>query len=131
MTNELIKLTWVATLTGLLWIPYILNRLIVGKGVLHEIGYPDTPTPLSPWAERLKRAHANAVENLVVFAALVLVAHGVGVHTQGTILAATIYFWARVIHMLSYLFAIPWTRTIAFTVGWRCQMVFAWALVAR
>jgi uncharacterized MAPEG superfamily protein len=131
MTNELTNLTWVATLTGLLWIPYILNRLLVGKGLLHEIGYPDEPTRLSPWADRLKRAHANAVENLVVFAALVLVAQAAGVHTQGTALAATIYFWARVAHMVSYLFAIPWVRTFAFTIGWGCQMAFAWALVSR
>jgi uncharacterized MAPEG superfamily protein len=129
MTNELNILTWVATFTGLLWVPYILNRLMVGKGVVHEVGYPDEPTVLSPWGERLKKAHANAVENLVVFAALVLVAQARGVHSPATLWAANIYLWARVAHALSYVFAIPWTRTIAFTVGWGCQMVIAWALL--
>jgi uncharacterized MAPEG superfamily protein len=131
MTNELTNLTWVATFTALLWVPYILNRLVVGKGVLHEVGYPEEPTVLSKWGQRLKRAHLNAVENLVVFAPLVLVAHVAGVHTHATVLAASIYLWARVAHAVSYAFAIPWVRTIAFSVGWGCQMVFAWALVCR
>jgi uncharacterized MAPEG superfamily protein len=129
MTPELTSLTYVATLTGLLWVPYVLDRITVGKGVLHEVGNPDTPTVLSPWADRLKRAHANAVENLVVFAALVLIANAAGVRTPATALAATIYLWARVGHAVSYVFGIPWVRTITFGVGWGCQMLFAWALL--
>ena len=131
MTTELTYLALVTTLTGLLWIPYILNRLAVGKGVLHEVGYPDEATRLSPWADRLKRAHNNAVENLVVFAPLVLVAHVLDAHTPATALAAMIYLAARAAHAGAYTFAIPWVRTIAFAVGWGCQMVFAWALIAR
>jgi uncharacterized MAPEG superfamily protein len=129
MTHELTYLTWVTTLTALLWAPYILNRIVVGKGVLHEVGYPDEPTVLSPWAERLKRAHHNAVENLVVFAPLVLIAHVVGARGDATWWAATIYFWARVAHVLSYTFAIPWVRTLSFVVGWGCQMAFAWTIL--
>lgn len=131
MTTELTYLALATTFTGLLWMPYILNRVAVGKGVIHEIGYPDEPTRLSPWAARLKRAHENAVENLVVFAPLVLVAHAFGVSTHATVLAAVIYLWARIAHAGSYTFAIPWVRTIAFAVGWGCQMVFAWAILAR
>jgi uncharacterized MAPEG superfamily protein len=131
MTTELTYLALVTTFTGLLWVPYILNRLAVGKGVLHEVGYPDEPTRLSPWADRLKRAHTNAVENLVVFAPLVLATNAASVHTEGTALAAAIYLGARIAHAVSYTLAIPWVRTVAFSVGWGCQMVFAWALLAR
>lgn len=131
MTTELTNLAWVSALTGLLWVPYILNRLAVGKGVLHDVGYPSEATKLSPWAERLKRAHDNAVENFAVFAPLVLVAHAAGVHTQATGLAAAVYLWARVAHAASYTFAVPWVRTIAFTVGWVCQMAFARAVFSR
>ncbi len=131
MTPELMNLTLTAAFTGCLWVPYILNRLAVGNGVLHEIGYPDSPTTLSPWADRLKRAHHNAIENLAVFATLVLTAQALGVHTEATALAATAYFWARVAHALSYTFAIPWVRTLAFSAGWACQMAFAWAIFAR
>jgi len=131
MTTELTYLALVTTFTGLLWIPYILNRITVGKGVLHEVGYPDEETRLSPWAARLKRAHSNAVENLVVFAPLVVIAHATNARTPATALAAMAYLAARVVHAGSYAFAIPWVRTIAFAVGWVCQMVFAWTLLAR
>lgn len=131
MTTEFTCLVWSAAFTGVLWVPYILNRITVGKGVFHEVGYPDVLTTLSPWAERLKRAHYNAVENLVVFAPLVVVAHITGANSRATALAAAIYLGARVAHALAYTFAIPWVRTIAFTIGWACQMTFAWALLSR
>src|SRR5262245_57602631 len=111
MTTELTYLALVTTFSGLLWMPYILNRVTVGKGVLHEIGYPDEPTRLSPWAARLKRAHENSTENLVLFAPLVLVAHAVGARTEATATAAAIYLYARLAHAGSYTFAVPWVRT--------------------
>ena len=69
----------------------------------------------------MKKAHYNSVENLVVFAALVLVANAAGVSNDTTVLAAQVYFWARVVHLLAYTLAIPWVRTLAFAVGFVCQ----------
>ena len=66
MTTELTYLTWVTTLTALIWIPYILNMIMV-RGLVDAVGYPEDPAPLSPWAASMKAAHSNAVENLVVF----------------------------------------------------------------
>ena len=61
-----------------MWIPYILN--VIGRNKLSDaVGYPATPLAMSPWAERLKKAHYNAIENLAPFAAIVLVAHAVGI----------------------------------------------------
>ena len=131
MTTELTYLTWVIAFTAMLWMPYILNRLLVGKGLLFEVGYPDAPTVMSPWAERLKKAHYNAVENLVVFAPLVIVAHLVGVHSELTKMATMIYLGARVAHALSYTFAIPWIRTFSFVAGWGCQVAFVYALLSH
>lgn len=131
MTPELTYLTWVTAFTAMLWMPYILNRVVVGKGVLFEVGYPETPTVMSPWAERLKKAHYNAVENLVVFAPLVIVAHLVGVHSDLTKMATVVYFGARVAHALSYTFAIPWVRTLSFVAGWACQVAFIYALLTH
>ncbi len=128
MSSELMSLTAVAVFTAVLWVPYILN-LIAVRGIMDAVGYPEDPDPLSPWAAKMKAAHANAVENLVVFAALVLIANAAGVSTDATVLACQVYFWARVVHALSYTFAIPWVRTIAFVVGFGCQMVLALALL--
>ena len=130
MKTELLYLTWVTVLTGLLWVPYILDRLVV-RGLADAVGYPDDPKPQSPWAQRLLKAHANAVENLVVFATLVLLAHALGI-SNGTIAGASVvYFWARVVHALAYTFAVPWLRTLAFTVGFFAQAAIAWQILVR
>ena len=130
MTTELLYLTFVTAFTGLLWVPYILDRLAV-RGLMDAVGYPENPKPQSPWAQRLMKAHVNAVENLVIFAALVLAAHAVGVTNATMATACVVYFWARVVHALAYTFGVPWVRTLAFTVGFVAQAVLAWQILAR
>ena len=130
MKTEVWYLVLVTTFTALLWIPYILDRLMV-RGLMDAVGYPDNPKPQSLWARRLMKAHANAVENLVVFAALVLAAQVAGVSNGAIATAAMVYFWARVVHAVVFTFGIPWLRTISFTVGWICQIVIAWQLLVR
>ena len=128
MTHELQYLALTAAFTALLWVPYILNAVMV-RGLVAAVSYPEVQKPLAPWATRLKAAHYNAVENLVVFAALVLTAHASGVLTDVTLLATTVYFWARVAHAIVYTLAVPWLRTITFTIGWLCCMAIALQLL--
>jgi uncharacterized MAPEG superfamily protein len=122
------SLTWVTTLTAVIWMPYILNTIAV-RGVIDAVGYPDDPKPLAPWAAKMKAAHANAIENLVVFAALVLIANAANVSNETTVLACQIYFWARLVHLLAYTFAIPWVRTLAFVAGFVCQAALILQLI--
>ena len=68
MTPELTMLTWAVVLHLVCWLPYVLNRTTV-RGLMDTVGCPDDPKPLSPWAERAKKAHYNSAENLVAFAA--------------------------------------------------------------
>lgn len=117
MTSELVSLTWVAALSAIMWVPYILNAITV-RGIADAVGYPEDPKPLAPWAERMKKAHYNAVENLVLFATLVLVAHAAGISNETTVLVCKVYFWARVVHFVAYTMGIPWVRTLAFAAGW-------------
>ncbi|NIM69024.1 MAG: MAPEG family protein [Xanthomonadales bacterium] len=128
MTPELTYLALVTALTAVMWVPYILNTIAI-RGVADAVGYPDQPAPLSPWAQKMKAAHYNAVENLVVFATLVLIAHVANVSNQATLMACMVYFWARVVHFLSYSLAIPWVRTLAFVTGFGCQATLAWQLL--
>ncbi len=128
MTTELMYLALVTTLTAIIWIPYVLNRMLV-RGVIDTVGYPVDPKPVALWAVRMQAAHANAVENLVVFATLVLVANAVGAFNSCTAAAAAVYFWARVVHLFAYTFRIPWLRTLAFAFGWLAQMAFAWHIL--
>ena len=130
MKTELQYLVYVTALTGLLWIPYVLDRFATW-GIPDTVGYPDNPKAQSPWARRLMKAHANAVENLVVFAALVLAAHAAGVSNGVTAGAAMLYFWARVVHVVAYTFAMPWVRTLGFVGGFAAQAAIAWQILAR
>ena len=130
MKTELLYLALVTVLTGLLWVPYILDRLAV-RGLIDAVGYPENPKPQSPWAQRLMKAHSNAVENLVVFAPLVLIANAQGVTGPAIGMSAAVYFWARVIHAVSYTFAVPWVRTLAFTAGFLSQACIAWQILAH
>lgn len=130
MNAELMYLVWVTLFTAVLWIPYVLNRIMV-RGIADTVGYPANPKPLAPWAERLKAAHDNAVENLVVFAVLVLAAQLLEISNAVTATAALVYFWARVAHAVVYALGIPWLRTLTFTVGFGAQLAFTWVLLVR
>jgi uncharacterized MAPEG superfamily protein len=130
MKTELLYLVLVTALTGLIWVPYVLDR-IATRGLMDTVGYPESPKPQSAWAQRMMKSHDNAVENLVVFAALVLAAHALGVSNSATAAACVAYFWARVVHVAAYTFAIPWVRTLAFAVGFFAQATIAWQILAK
>lgn len=128
MTTELFYLTLTTLLTGVLWIPYILDRIAV-RGLGDAVGYPDNPKPQSPWAQRLMKAHSNAVENLVIFAVLVLVANVLQISTEATATASMIFFWMRLAHAVAFTFKIPLVRTLSFFISFGAQIVFFWTLL--
>jgi uncharacterized MAPEG superfamily protein len=130
MKTEIQYLVYVTALTGLMWVPYVLDRFVTW-GIGDTVGYPAQPKPQSPWAERLLKAHRNAVENLVVFAALVLAANAVGASGPAVADAAVLYFWSRVVHVLAYTFAVPWLRTLGFLGGFAAQAIVACQILAR
>jgi uncharacterized MAPEG superfamily protein len=108
MSTDLSMLAWTSGLTALLWIPYILAR-IAKYGVMEALTYRADSQPVAAWAD---------VENLAVFAALVLVAHLTGAANDATAAAAVTYFVSRLVHYPVYVANIPFMRTLAFTVGW-------------
>ena len=125
MSKELFWLTMTCILTGLLWVPYLLDRIKV-RGLMGTMANPSPKdTPQAPWAQRLYFAHTNAVDNLVVFAPLVLILDTLGRSTNATILACAIYFWARLAHAIVYALGLPVFRTLAFLVGFAAQAVLA------
>jgi uncharacterized MAPEG superfamily protein len=128
MTRELFWLTLTVILTGLLWIPYILNRIQV-RGLAGAMANPTrNDKPHAEWASRLMFAHDNAVENLVIFAALVLILAQLDYSTKWTALACAVYFWVRVAHVIVYTMGVPVFRTLSFAVGFAAQAVLALAI---
>lgn len=128
MTRELFWLTCTVILTGILWIPYTINRCQV-RGLGGALANPSRgDKPQSEWANRLMFAHDNAVENLVLFAPLVLILNAIDYSSNWTVLACVVYFWSRVAHVIVYALGIPVFRTVAFTVGFLAQAVLALAI---
>lgn len=125
ISAELFYTTLTALLTGLIWMPIIVNRLAeMGPWKALKNPEPDV-RPHADWAYRLSNAHRNAIENLAVFAPLAITVHVLQLGTAGTAMAAAVFFFARVAHAVIYTFGIPLLRTIAFAVGFLCQVVLA------
>jgi len=116
MTPELKYLVWSAVLTFVL-------VLISASGAQLQVGLEklagnreDLPE-ITGWAGRAQRAHLNMLENLILFAILVLVAQAAGVRNGMTLLGAQLFFWGRVAHAVLYVAGIPWARTAAWGVS--------------
>ncbi|HEX5264459.1 MAG TPA: MAPEG family protein, partial [Phenylobacterium sp.] len=118
LTPELHVLVFVAIATLFMWVPYMAARIFT-RGAMRTLSDPlDPSAPPDPrWAERARRAHANAVENLAVFAPVVMIAALVGASTPATILASKVYLGARLVHYAVYVAGIPVLRTLAFAAG--------------
>jgi uncharacterized MAPEG superfamily protein len=130
-TTELYDLALVCSVTVLMWVPYTVARTLT-RGLMPALSNPDPSYRGDPaWAERARRAHANAIENLAVFAPLVLVAAMIGVNTPATAFAAKLYLAARTVHYVVYAAGIPIVRTLAFVVGCGATLVFAAALLGH
>ncbi len=130
MTTDLTYLAYTALLTGALWIPVVVAQ-VVTNGFLQAPNYVDpTPRPVPFWGKRADRTHLNAVESFAPFAALVIVAHLTGKADAMTAFWATSYFWLRVTHAVVYLAAIPYVRTVVFTLGFVCVAGIFWEVIA-
>lgn len=80
-------------------------------GILPLVGNRENLGELPGWTGRALRAHRNMIENLVLFAALVLVAAVAGRTNSTTAFGAQLFFWARLVYAFVYLIGIPWLRT--------------------
>jgi uncharacterized MAPEG superfamily protein len=131
MTTELTYLLYTTLLTGVLWIPVVIGY-VTSRGLLKPIDYKVAPISALPdWVNRANRAHLNAVENFAPFAAVVLIAHVVGISNSVTLNAAAIFFYARAAHAVLHVFGVSWlmARTIIFTVAWCAFIAFALQLL--
>ena len=129
MTTDLWYLAFTAMLTAALWIPYIACQVMT-NGLLAPENYVDpTPRPVPLWGQRAHRAYLNAVECFAPFAALVIVAHIAGKADAMTAFWATCYFWLRLIHAVVFWLAIPFVRTLVFTLGFVAIVGIFWELI--
>ena len=116
MTPELQYLVWSVVLTLVQLIVAILLVVPVA-GLPTLAGNRETMPEIGGAAGRARRAHANMLENLVLFAGLVLTAHAAGVSNANTVLGAQLFFWGRVAYAAIYVVGVPWVRTLAWLVS--------------
>jgi uncharacterized MAPEG superfamily protein len=108
---ELVWLLWAVALT-------LVQMLLAVGGATLQVGLPalagnrEGLAPCTGWAGRAQRAHRNMLENLVLFAALVLIAVVSDRTNATTLLGAQLFFWARLVYAGVYLAGIPWLRTL-------------------
>jgi len=86
-------------------------------GLTTLAGNRDDVPPFGGFAGRARRAHLNMIENMVLFAALVLIAAVANKANATTALGALIFFWARLAYAVIYLLGVPWLRTVAWFVS--------------
>ena len=88
--------------------------------------------PVFPhWVVRLKRSHANLLENLPSFIGVVLIAHLVGAHDDYTVYAAWAFVVLRVAFAVIYTLGITFLslRTLAYFCSLGAIAVIAWRAV--
>ncbi len=116
MTTELTMLLF----STLLFFAIIMVQALMAisqNGLPAQLGNRDgLPSP-SPVRDRLQRLTANMQENLVMFTAIVLTAHGAGVSNEGTVLGASMFFYARAAHAVIYGFGLPYIRPFVWAIA--------------
>ena len=128
MLDSLQSLNLVCLFTAFMWMSYIpavfysngTSAKLYLDGVWKKMQYDDEKilrVPSPAWAIRAQAAHKNAVENLVIFAPLVILCHIKGV---GADMPAFVYLLARLVHFAGQIIGpnLPAVRTLAFAVGW-------------
>jgi uncharacterized MAPEG superfamily protein len=106
-------LTWLMLMTAsaLRW------RWWTPRGFSRAIGNRDEAAESSPAAGRADRAARNMLENLVLFASLLLTAHAGGAGEARVELGSQLFFWARVAYFPVYVLGIPYLRTAIWSLG--------------
>lgn len=116
MSIELKLLVWSVALA-------FVQCLVAVTGAYLQVGLPtlagnrEKMPAMLGWAGRAERAHRNMLQSLVLFTALVLVAHAVGRLNGTTALGAQLFFWARLAYAGVYLAGLPWVRTAVWGVS--------------
>lgn len=114
---ELTYLAWSALLCVVMAVPYA-TALTLKLGLPRMAGNrDDVPDMPEGWIGRAKRAHRNMVENLIPFAALVLVAAATNKLGGLAATGALLFFWGRLAYWIIYLAGIAYARTAAWAVS--------------
>jgi uncharacterized MAPEG superfamily protein len=112
MTVEFQLLIWSLGLTFVQMLVALLGTILY-LGLPKVAGNRERIPELPGWPGRARRAHRNMIENMVLFAPLIVLADIAGRDNAMTQLGAQLFFWARLASAVIYLIGIPYLRTLA------------------
>ena len=127
---ELQALIWVAFLAVILPVVQIFMsiRRFGGSAIRsNRDSYPKAAGVLG----RVGRAHANTIESLAPFAAVILADQVLHVSNAWTVASAALYVAARYVHSVCYLTGVTIVRSSAFYAGVIGTIVAGWQLLFR
>ena len=116
MKPEMMLLVWAVLLT-------VVQAVVAVQGAMMQVGLAtlmgnrEGIPEIRGWGGRAARAHRNMLENLVLFAALVLAAMIAGKTNNMTLLGAQIFLYARIAYAVVYITGLPWIRTAVWAVS--------------
>ncbi len=118
MSVELSMLMWSGVLLLVLIVTSVIANLM-SMGLGWGFGNHDETAAPAAWGARAKRAYMNLMENLVIFAAVLLPVSLAGISNDMTVLGAQIFLIARIVHGLVYVAGITLLaiRTLAYFAG--------------
>ena len=117
LTSEVYYLILITLFCGLLWVPYITERFF-RIGIRETCGYGEKNINIPKWATRAKLAHVNLIENLPLFAILIIIITFQDYNNQLTETGSIIFFYSRIFHYFIYVFGVPYFRTLFFVASW-------------
>lgn len=130
MTTELTLLAWALVLAVGQIFAFDIAR--TGQyGVKWNTGARDAEMPpLSPVAERLRRAQNNLYETLPLFIAVVLILHVADKSSAATVLGCQLYVFGRIAYLPLYAAGVPWLRSIVWLVSFAGLAILLFAALA-
>jgi uncharacterized MAPEG superfamily protein len=129
---ETAVLFWIVAVLSLyliqLFIPSLFRLVQPGVGIPGYVGSRDNLPPLDGVGGRSERAVRNLAESLPFFLTAAILTIVLGRGTDLGLLGAQVFFWGRLAYLGLYLAAVPWVRSIVWTVAFAGIVMIAWSL---
>jgi uncharacterized MAPEG superfamily protein len=109
---------WASAFLGLVQMVLAILFSLNARGLEWAAGARDEPLPpIGVIGGRIERTYRNFLETFPFFAALVLLASGLGRHNELTVWGAQLYFFGRVLYVPIYAFGIAYARTVVWAIS--------------
>jgi uncharacterized MAPEG superfamily protein len=123
-------LLWIVLVLALylaqLFIPSLFRIAQPDIGLVRYVGSRDDLPSLSPFGGRSERAARNFAESLPFFLTAAVLTIVLDRETTLSLVGAQLFFWARLVYLGLYLAAVPWLRSIMWTIAFAGIVMMAW-----